>query len=136
MDPTQQALIRESFARLAPVSSQVGTMFYERMFAIDPGLRPLFKIGIARQGELLMGVLATAVANLHQLDQILPAVRDLGRRHVGYGVIDSDYDTGAAALVATLETALGDDFTPPVRNAWVACYRALTGEMRAAASAA
>jgi hemoglobin-like flavoprotein len=132
MDQGQQALVRASFAKVAPISAQAAALFYDRLFTLDPGLRPLFRGDMKRQGEMLMAVLATAVGNLHRLDQILPAVRDLGRRHAGYGVKDSDYDTVAAALLSTLEMALGEDFTPPVRNAWAACYQALAGEMRAA----
>lgn len=134
MDHAQQALVRASFARVAPISDQAAAMFYDRLFAIDPGLRPLFRHNMKKQGEKLMAMLATAIGNLHRLDQILPVVRNLGSRHAGYGVRDSDYDTVAAALLWTLETALGDDFTPEVRNAWIACYQVLAGEMKAAAA--
>jgi hemoglobin-like flavoprotein len=134
MDQNQQALVRASFAKVAPVADVAATMFYDRLFAIDPGLRLLFKHDMKRQGEMLMAVLATAVGNLHQLDQILPTVRALGRRHAGYGVKDSDYDSVAAALLGTLEAALAEDFTPAVRGAWIACYSPLAGEMKAAAA--
>jgi hemoglobin-like flavoprotein len=32
------------------------------------------------------------------------------------------YATVGAALLKTLEQGLGDDFTPPVREAWAAVY--------------
>ena len=107
-------------------------MLYERMFVIDPGLRRLFAIDIETQGAKLMAVLKIAIANLHRLDEIMPTVRELGRRHAQYGVKDRDYDTGGIALLATLEAALGDEFTPAVRTASRACYEALVGEMKAA----
>jgi len=132
MDETQQALVRATFAKIAPISDQAGAMLYERMFAIDPGLRRLFAIDIETQGAKLMAVLKIAIANLHRLDEIMPTVRELGRRHAQYGVKDRDYDTGGIALLATLEAALGDEFTPAVRTAWRACYEALVGEMKAA----
>jgi hemoglobin-like flavoprotein len=134
MDQNQQALVRSSFAKVAPISDLAAAMFYDRLFAIGPNLRPLFKHDMKRQGEMLMAVLATAVGNLHRIEQILPTVRALGRRHAEYGVKDCDYDTVAAALLGTLEAALGEDFTPAVRSAWVACYSALAGEMKAAAA--
>ena len=136
MDQNQQALVRASFAKVAPISDLAAAMFCDRLFAIEPGLRPLFKHDMKRQGEMLMAVLATAVGNLHRIDQILPTVRALGRRHAGYGVKDCDYDTVAVALLGTLEAALRDNFTPEVRSAWVACYSALAGEMKAAATEA
>ena len=85
------------------------------------------------QRRLLVTLIETAVENMHQLDQILPAVRDLGRRHAGYGVKVADYDTVAGALLGTLEQALGSEFTPAVLDAWVAYYQTLSGEMKAAA---
>jgi hemoglobin-like flavoprotein len=134
MDSEQQRLVRASFAKVAPIADTAAAIFYDRLFATDPTLRPLFKDDIVVQGKLLMTMIETAVENMHQLDQILPAVRDLGRRHAGYGVKAADYDTVAGALLGTLEQALGPEFTPAVHDAWVAYYQALAGEMKAAAS--
>jgi hypothetical protein len=46
----------------------------------------MFPSDLSGQKVKLIAMLATAVNNLHQLDIILPAVRDLGSRHQGYGV--------------------------------------------------
>jgi hemoglobin-like flavoprotein len=81
MDETQQALVRATFAKIAPISDQAGAMLYERMFAIDPDLRRLFAIDIDTQGAKLMAVFKIAIANLHRLNEIMPSVRELGRRH-------------------------------------------------------
>lgn len=131
MDQEQQHLVRASFAKVAPIADTAAAMFYDRLFAIDPTLRPLFKGDMVVQGRLLMTMIETAVENVHQLDQILPAVRDLGRRHAGYGVKAADYDTVAGALLGTLEHALGAEFTPALRDAWVAYYQTLARERRA-----
>jgi hemoglobin-like flavoprotein len=135
MDQEQQHLVRASFAKVAPIADTAAAMFHERLFATDPTLRPLFKGDMVGQGRLLITMIETAVENVHQLDQILilPAVRDLGRRHAGYGVKAADYDTVAGALLGTLQQALGSEFTPAVRDAWVAYYQTLAGEMKAAA---
>jgi hemoglobin-like flavoprotein len=132
MTPEQQTLVRGSFAKVAPIAAQAAAMFYDRLFALDPALRPLFKGDMTEQGQKLMAMIGTAVANLHRLGDIVPAVRDLGRRHGGYGVKDADYDTVAGALLWTLEQRLGADFTPATRDAWVACYGVLAGEMKTA----
>ena len=134
MDEAQKTLVRATFARIAPIADQAGAMLYQKMFALDPDLRRLFKIDIPTQGAKLMAVFATAIANLDRLDEIMPTVRELGRRHVAFGVKDADYDTGGVALVQTLEAGLGDAFTPAVRDAWTACYQAIVGEMKAAAA--
>jgi hemoglobin-like flavoprotein len=135
MDEAQKELVRATFAKIAPIADQAGAMLYEKMFALDPDLRRLFTIDIETQGAKLMAAFATAIANLHRLDEILPKVRELGRRHIGYGVRDRGYDTGGVALVQTLEAGLGDALTLAVRNAWMACYEAIVGEMKAGAAA-
>ena len=81
-----------------------------------------------------MTMLAMVVYNLHEPGHVLPAVRDLGVRHVGYGVKLADYDALAEALLWAIEQALGEDCTPAVREAWTVCYNELAGEMKAAAS--
>jgi hemoglobin-like flavoprotein len=86
MTPESQRLVRESFAKVAPIAPAAAAIFYDRLFALDPALRPLFKGDMAEQGRKLMSMIGTAVADLGQLDAIVPAVRDLGRRHAGYGV--------------------------------------------------
>ncbi len=80
-----------------------------------------------------MAVLGTVVAGLRRLEGLLPTVRELGRRHAGYGVTEAHYDTVGAALLWTLEQGLGASFTPEVRAAWASAYGVLAGAMKAAA---
>ena len=69
------------------------------------------------QGRKLMQILAVAVKSLDRLHEILGVVREMGHRHAGYGVRDEHYDMVAAALLWTLEKALGEGFTPDVKSA-------------------
>ena len=69
---------------------------------------------------------------LDRLDALLPVVRDLGMRHVAYGVRDEHYGTVGMALLWTLEQALRDDFTPEVKSAWIKTYGVLSQTMREA----
>jgi hemoglobin-like flavoprotein len=133
MTPDAQRLVRDSFAKIAPNAEVAAGMFYDRLFALDPSMRPLFKGDMAEQGRKLMKVIATAVANLHRLEAIVPTVQDLGRRHVGYGVKPAHYQTVAAALLWTLERGLGKEFTSETRQAWVECYTTLASTMQQAA---
>lgn len=134
MTPEQQTLVRDSFAKVAPIAPAAAAMFYDRLFMLDPSLRPLFKGDMTEQGRKLIDMIGTAVANLHRLDEITPAVRQLGQRHGGYGVKPSHYATVATALLWTLEQGLGAAFTPATRDAWVTCYTTLAGEMQTAAA--
>jgi nitric oxide dioxygenase len=136
MSPEQIQLVRSSFAAVAPIADQAGMMFYDRLFSIDPSLRPLFKDDVTEQSRALMKMIGVAVGGLDKLDTIVPAVQALGVRHAGYGVTDAHYDTVAAALVWTLGQGLGDDFTPEIEAAWVAAYTLLATTMQTAARGA
>ncbi len=135
MTPEQIQLVKSSFAKVAALGDAVAAMFYERLFALDPGLRRMFSSDLTAQRAKLMAALRTVVGSLDRLDQILPAVRELGRRHAHYGVEPEHYATVGAALIWTLEQGLGGDFTPETRRAWVDAYSLLAWTMIAAAEA-
>lgn len=134
MTPDQVTLVQNSFAKVAPIATQAGDMFYARLFEIAPDVRPLFPADISAQRDKLISMLSTAVTNLHQVQAIIPAVQDLGKRHVGYGVTTAHYDKVGEALLWTLEKGLGDEFTPPVKQAWTDTYVTLAGVMKDAAA--
>jgi hemoglobin-like flavoprotein len=132
LDQEQCELVRASFAKIARNPDATAAMFYARVFTTNPVLRSLFKIDMVEQGRKLMAMLATVVDNLHQFEEIRPLIYDLGRRHVGYGVKQTDCETLEAALLWSLEKVLGPDFTPAVGEAWTECYWTLATEMKRA----
>ena len=140
MTPRQIQLVRESFRLLKPISDTAGRLFYQRLVRLDPSLQPMFRGNMDEQGRKLMRMIGTLVASLDRMDQLVPVLTDLGRRHAGYGVRDSHYATGGAALFWTLEQGLAEAFTAEVRAAWVALYqiaiRVMLDSSRVAAPAA
>lgn len=136
MTPKQVSLVEASFRAVFPIRDAAAEIFYRRLFALDPDLRPLFaRADMADQGKKLMASLAFVVGGLKNADAIVPAVQALARRHVGYGVETRHYRTVGAALIETLDEGLGDAFTAEVREAWLAAYGLLSGVMLAAAGA-
>ena len=135
MTPEEIKLVQSTWAQVVPIREQAAELFYGRLFELDPSLKPLFKGDMKVQGQKLMAMIGTAVGGLTQPDTILPAVQDLGRRHVGYGVKDRHYDTVGSALLWTLETGLGPAFTPETRQAWAKTYDLVAGVMKDAAAA-
>ena len=135
MTPHQVWLVQTSFAAIAPRAESVVPPFYERLFALDPALRPLFPAEMAGQRRKLAAALAAAVKGLSRPESIRPVLEDLGRRHAGYGVRDADYDTVGAALLGALEEVLGEAFDDELRAAWAACYALVAGTMRGAGRA-
>jgi hemoglobin-like flavoprotein len=78
-----------------------------------------------------MASLGFVVHGLDCAETILPIVRELARRHVGYGV--EEHPIVGQALIETLAAGLGPAFTPAVREAWEATYGLLARVMIAAA---
>jgi hemoglobin-like flavoprotein len=128
----QQQLIRTSFEDLLRAQETAAALFYGRLSTLDPELGVLFKDQMKEQS--LMAVMGKVVDNSRCLSGLFPALRALGRRQDGYGVVDRDYDTVAAALIWTLKQGLGAGFTAETREAWTVCYRILSDEMKFAAS--
>jgi len=134
MTPEQITLVQSTWKQVVPIQATAASLFYGRLFELDPTLRPLFKTDIAEQGEKLMKMIDAAVGGLSDLGALVPAVEALGQRHVGYGVEDGHYDTVASALLWTLEKGLGEAFTEPVKAAWTETYVTLATVMKKAAA--
>lgn len=127
------ALVKTSFAQVARISDTAAALFYGRLFEVAPGVRSLFKGDLNAQGRKLMAALAMVVGSLDRLDQILPQVEHMARRHVAYGAEEAHYTVVGDTLLWTLEQGLGEAFTPAVREAWTEAYATLSGAMIAAA---
>jgi hemoglobin-like flavoprotein len=134
MTPHQIALVQQSFAKVLPIRETAAALFYDRLFAIDPSARPLFRGDMAAQGAKLMAALATLARSLDDLEPMVDRIRALARRHVQYGVTEAHYASVGAALLWTLEQGLGADFTSEVRDAWASAYDMLSSTMLEAAS--
>ena len=133
MTPEQKQLIRTSFEQVKPITDVAATLFYGRLFDLDPSLERLFKGDLHTQGRMLFQVMSIVVGGLDDLDELAPSVQALGKRHAGYGVEEHHYKTVGAALLWTLERGLGSAFTAEVKAAWSALYQVLAQTMKAGA---
>lgn len=137
MTADQIATIRSTWNLMGATTDAVAPLFYDRLFQRDPLLRALFtSTDMPAQGEKLAQTLAVVVRGLDHLDQLMPAVQALGRRHATYGVQDAHYDLVGAALLDTFADILGDAFTADARSAWATAYGALATVMQQAAASA
>ena len=129
----QKTLVQNTFESIAPIADDAAALFYRRLFELDPSLRGMFRGDMAEQRRKLMNMIGAAVRGLDRLEQLVPVVQDLGRKHVRYGVEDRHYDTVGEALLWTLEKGLGSAFTPEVKEAWATVYGLLASTMQNAA---
>jgi len=133
MNATKIHLIRASFSLVAPASQTVGLIFYRNLFSLDPTLKALFPEDLSQQSAKLMQMLGAAVNSLDKLDDLVPVVQQLAKRHVKYGVTPQHYQTVGAALQNTLVEGLGDDLSAEAFIAWKELYLLLSQTMIAAA---
>jgi nitric oxide dioxygenase len=133
MTPEQVQLVRLSFVSVMNIKREAGRLFYDRLFAIAPEVRPMFTGDIEAQSKKLMDTLALAIGTLKSPTALQGMLDGLARRHTGYGVRDEHYDKVGEALLWTLEKGLGADFTAEVRAAWTALYETVSSRMKAAA---
>ena len=135
MTPEQKHLVRTTWQAVAPDADTAAQLFYDRLFAIDPTTRPLFRsVDMPAQRRKLIDTLTVVVADIDDLGSLVPTIEALGRRHAGYGVNDAHYDSVGAALLWTLEQGLGAAWTPAAKDAWVQAFGLLAGVMRRAAA--
>ncbi|WMI65402.1 globin family protein [Aestuariibaculum sp. YM273] len=132
MEQKTITLVQESFEKVKPIAATAAEIFYSKLFELDPALKPLFPSGdeaMKVQGNKLMTMLGAAVVGLSNLEALIPVLQDLGKRHVGYNVTPEHYSTVGAALLDTLATGLGDDFTSEVKEAWASVYGTMSTVM-------
>lgn len=134
MTSRQKALVRDSWARAAPIADELAQSFYARLFELDPGVRALFKADMAEQRRKFVAMLGTTVDGLHDVGEVVPILETLGRRHVAWGVRESHYPTVGSALVWALREHLGGAFAPEVEEAWTAFYALVADVMIDAAA--
>jgi hemoglobin-like flavoprotein len=130
----QKELVQTTWLKVMPIADTAASLFYQRLFELDPNLGRLFRnTNMAAQRLKLLQMLSAAVKGLDAIDTLVPVLNNLGRNHVKYGVKDEHYATVGEALLWTLETGLGSIYTPKVADAWTATYSLIADVMRRAA---
>jgi hemoglobin-like flavoprotein len=135
MTPRQKQIVAESFPVIREIAIPVSLLFYGRLFDLNPSLRRLFKIDMTEQSKKLVSMLETIVESIDDWEQIVPVLRELGQRHVTYGVKPEHYDTLCSALVWAFGQALQPGFDDEVREAWTAVIQTVNEQMKIGASA-
>jgi methyl-accepting chemotaxis protein len=125
-------------------SEIAGCLLFQRFFAKQPAAKTLFgfpanadpKELVASKrfimhGTYLIQMIDTAINMLGpDIELLTEIMRDLGVKHVRYGVKPEYFPDMGDALIATLEEILGMDvITDSVKASWGDTYKALSAEM-------
>ena len=107
----------------------IGSTFYGKLFADHPNLRKMFPNDMTQQYQKIFDMLSTIVARLDHPHELEPSIRQMGKRHVQYGVKPAHFKMIGGALLWTLEHGLGYDWNNEVEKAWKECYKMMTTMM-------
>lgn len=121
--------VQDDWRKVLPIAATAATLFYDRLFELDPSLRSLFSSDLGEQKKKLLQTLSVAVTGLTDLAALTPIVRALGKRHVGYRVKPEHYGTVGSALLWTLRKGLGEGFDGQHEAAWTKVYEILSKTM-------
>jgi hemoglobin-like flavoprotein len=129
--------LETSFDLIAPRGGELMDVFYARLFAAAPAVKPLFAgTDLRRQKTMLLGTLVLLRKSLRDLDAIVPKLRELGTRHVGYGAQPEHYPLVGQVLLASMAEIAGHAWTPEYERAWAAAFEIVATAMLEGAEAA
>jgi len=121
--------LETSFDLLAPRGDELMDEFYARLFEAAPSVRPLFPEDMGAQKTMLLSALVLLRKSLRDLDKIVPTLRKLGARHVGYGAVPEHYPVVGEVLIASMAALAGEAWTAEYETAWAGAFELVAGVM-------
>lgn len=135
MTPDQAATVRRTFRLVEAIQEQVAVLFYRRLFGLDPQIAQRFERNdVERQRKDLIQSLARSVGELDPAIDAMSAEVDAGPAPAIVGLPPEAREVAGAALLWTLERALGAAFNADVDAAWRAAFGLPAGRTRAASA--
>ncbi len=123
-------LIRESFEVAKPIADQVADKFYEFLWGDFPQAKPLFEnVKMESQKKALIGSLVFAVDNIDKPEKLVPYLKKMGGRHIGYGTENEHYAWVGQSLIKTFAHFFGDDWTEELEGEWIKAYNFIAETM-------
>ena len=134
--PLNLEALETSFDLVAPRGEELIDLFYAKLFAAAPAVRPLFAhTDLRRQKAMLLATLVLLRKSLRDLDAMLPKLRALGARHVAYGAEPEHYPVVGQVLIESMADVAGAAWQPEYSTAWAAAFDVVAGAMLDGAAA-
>jgi hemoglobin-like flavoprotein len=129
--------LEASFDLVAPEGDRLMDIFYARLFAAAPAVKPLFDgTDLARQKRMLLAALVLLRESVRDLGSVVPKLRALGERHVAYGAEPEHYPVVGAVLIASMAEVAGAAWRPAYERAWASAFDVVAGAMLDGAASA
>jgi nitric oxide dioxygenase len=128
-DPASIARLRAQYRTARAQGDALARFFYQELFTQHPATRALFKQDLDSQRANLLDSLDAVMEYLDRPSQQEAYLRELGARHVDYGVRPHHYAIVATLLADAIVRVLGDEADQHAREDWNALFRAVTDLM-------
>src|SRR5512133_1888465 len=129
--------LETTFDLIAPRGDELMDVFYTRLFAAAPSVKPLFaSTDFRRQKAMLLSALVLVRKSLRNLDALVPTLYELGARQVAYGARPEHYPVVAGVLIASMAEIAGPAWRPEYEGAWSKALGVVADAMIAGAVAA
>jgi len=118
-------VVKQTAPILGEHAETLTRMFYKRMFANNPEVRPFFNPAhqvSGRQQQALAGAIVAYASHIDQLDALGPAVELIAHKHASLGVKAEHYPIVGENLLAAIKELLGDAATDEIIDAWAEAY--------------
>lgn len=123
-------IVQSTFALLAKERPRFGQRFYENFFALALDIRTLFATTTPEvQDRMFVEMLFLVVRSLSRMNEWMPALAELGARHLAYGTNEAHFAAAKRALMQTLDEMLGEAMTAEATAAWSSTYDAMVTSM-------
>lgn len=116
----------------APVLQEHGETltrhFYERMFRVNPEVKPFFNHSNQSEGSqqrALAGAIAAYAANIDNLEALGGAVELIAQKHASLQIKPEHYPIVGDNLLASIKEVLGEAATDEIIAAWAEAYQFL-----------
>lgn len=123
-------IIQDSYKKLSDKHQETGDYLYNHLFKSSPDVSNIFKGDMKEQSMTLMKMIKTVVEGLNNVQIIMPAIQQMGNRHIDYGVSSDHFKHFKSSLLYAIEKVLGPDFNSNVKNSWSKLYDVLEEIMR------
>lgn len=123
-------LIQDSFKKVSEKPQETGDILYKHLFECCPDVVNIFKVDMKEQSRLFIKMIKTVIEGLNNVHIIMPAIQDMGNRHVDYGVTVEQYKYFKESLVFAIGSVLGNDFDEKTKSAWSKLYDVLEDLMK------
>lgn len=111
--------LKAGFALVSDNLDFVTEEFYRELFSRNPDVVPLFEnIEISQQQQKLASSLRLVINTLDKPEKLVEALKQMGKRHQGYGATSDLYAPVAETLLDVFKVIGGDDWTNEMSRAW------------------